>query len=140
VITSAEEFVRLRESDCSEEQWRAGTDEAPETVWWDVLARFPHKRVWVVRNKTVPHLILEHLASDADAGVRSEVARKRKLLPKLQMRLMRDVDEGVRRALASNRKCVREVLLELAMDPLPPVRELAERQLQARFTEPKSCQ
>lgn len=133
MINSAEEFVRLRESDCSEEQWRAGTDEAPEAVWWDVLARYPHKRVWVVHNKTVPHSILEHLAFDPEPNVRSTVARKRKLSPQLQQALMRDTDERVRSGLANNKKCAQEVLTLLALDSVRQVREPAERQLRDRF-------
>lgn len=77
VISSADEFVRLRDSADPAEYGRAARDEAPLEVWWDVCARFPDYRFWVAQNKTVPLEVLEVLRDDADGLVRWMVCRKR---------------------------------------------------------------
>ena len=58
MMHSADEFVRLRQSDCQSEYLRAATDSATVDVWLDVIRRFPEMKVWVARNKTVPIEIL----------------------------------------------------------------------------------
>jgi hypothetical protein len=64
MINSAEEFVRLRNSELPEDYLRSANEEAPIHVWYDILLRFPTMREWVVHNRTVPLEILEVLACD----------------------------------------------------------------------------
>jgi hypothetical protein len=114
MITSAEEFARLRQSDDLTEQHRASHEAASEAVWLDVIRIYPKLRKWVVHNKTVPLSILRLLASDDDRHVRWNVATKRKLDHALFEALSGDPDEGVRRAIANNAKCpedIRELLV-----------------------------
>ena len=54
MINSAEEFVRLRTSEQKEEYSKAVEDEAPISVWLDIVDRFPEMKEWVVHNRTVP--------------------------------------------------------------------------------------
>ena len=108
MITSAEEFIRLRNSDIKEEQVRADRDSADALTWIEVINRFPEYKTWVIHNKTVPTEILEMLAKDDDAGVRSEVARKRKINDKIFDILAVDKDETVRHALICNTKLAKE--------------------------------
>ncbi|NEX94857.1 hypothetical protein [Caulobacter sp. 17J65-9] len=118
MITSADEFKRLRTSDDLDEQDRATHEPADEQVWLEVVARFPELRSWVARNKTVPLSILRLLAADPDPDVRSEVAMKRKLDRALFEALADDPDPGVRRRLIWNRQTPADLLARLATDPL----------------------
>jgi hypothetical protein len=129
MLHSAEEFVRLRTSDDPEEYGRAASEEAPLTVWLDVVERFPEMREWVAHNKTVPHEVLEILARDRAKGVRAVVASKRKLRPELQAVLAKDRDASVRHRLACNANCIAAVRLSLASDVEPFVREAAAARL-----------
>jgi hypothetical protein len=78
MISSAEEFVALRDSDIKTEYDRSAMEEAPIAVWREVIENFPDHRRWVAHNKTVPVEILEVLC-EFDASTRWFVARKRKL-------------------------------------------------------------
>jgi hypothetical protein len=114
VITSEAEFIRLRESESPEEYRRAVYEEAPLEVWLSLVESSPSMRVWVAQNKTVPLQVLEILARDADARVRSMVASKRKLTPQLQLVLAADLDDGVRARLAHNAKATLDALQRIA--------------------------
>ena len=130
MIESAEQFRALRESEIAEEYRRAAHDEARIEVWLDVIARMPEMRFWVAQNKTVPALVLEHLADDADWRVRSMVASKRKIPETLQLKLAADNDAAVRSALAHNAKVTPNVLLILADDHDELVRDAAKRSIE----------
>lgn len=125
MITSAEEFVRLRTSEDPAEYGRAASEEAALGTWLDVIARFPEMRSWVAHNKTVPLEVLERLVDDPDSLVRHTVATKRKLTPDLFYRLVLDEDETVRAALACNAKAPPTVLDRLRNDRSALVREAA---------------
>jgi hypothetical protein len=129
MIESAEEFVRLRVSEQPEEYGRAAREEAPVSVWLDVIARYPDMREWVAQNKTVPTDVLSVLARDPDPRVRTMIAMKRKLPVELQQLLANDPDEGIRIRLAYNAKTERAVLEHLAHDGSTMVREAAARRL-----------
>ncbi len=117
MISSADEFVRLRNSDDADEQRRASSESADDGVWADVIERFPDLRQWVAQNKTVPLDILRTLATDVDPEVRAAVAMKRKLDRSLFERLAQDSEPSVRHSLACNRKTPADVLAGLAGDP-----------------------
>jgi hypothetical protein len=127
MITSAEEFVRLRTSEDPAEYHRAASEEAALEAWFDVIARFPEMRSWVAHNKTVPLEVLERLVDDPDSLVRHTVATKRKLTPDLFNRLVLDEDETVRAALAYNAKVPPAILDRLRNDASALVREAALR-------------
>lgn len=112
-ITSAAEFVRLRQSDDAEEQTRATFAAASMAVWRSVIELYPDFKSWVIHNKTVPLEIRKQLARDPDASVRRAVARKRKLGRALFEQLAADIDESVRRAVAMNAKCPDDIRSEL---------------------------
>ena len=108
MISSAEEFIKLRTSDIKEEQDRASLDSADNTTWLDIFHNYPDFRVWVVHNKTIPVEILEQLAEDENAEVRAAVARKRKINNRIFNLLSVDQDENVRYALLCNTKLQKE--------------------------------
>ena len=129
MIKSAEEFIQLRNSDSVEEYSRAAAEEAPASVWLDVINRFPEMKEWVVHNKTVPIEILEILARDESSSVRATVADKRKLSVELFEILARDGDELVRYRIAYNKKVPVHVLELLSIDPFTHVRAVAMQRL-----------
>lgn len=133
MITSADEFVRLRTSEVMEEYNRAAHDEATDEVWIDVIARFPDMKKWVAHNKTVPLKILELLSRDPDPEVRWYVATKRKATPEIMSRLADDVEEGVRHRIACNAKTPQEILERLAYDSSLLVAGSARERLRDRF-------
>jgi hypothetical protein len=116
MMHSAEEFVRLRQSDCQSDYLKAASDSAPVDVWLDVVRRFPEMKVWVVRNKTVPSEILLLLAGDHDANVRWEVASKNKLPEDLSNVLAGDADDSVRQRIAYNKNTPVHILRRLSLD------------------------
>ncbi len=130
MISSAEEFVRLRSSELPEEYWRAAHEEASEVVWLDVIARFPDMRKWVAQNKTVPLSMLEILARDADVSVRCMVAAKRKLSPVLFDLLSQDSEGTVRSRIANNKKAPLHILKRLLDDPEAFIRKAALKRLE----------
>lgn len=131
-IRSAEEFVRLRTSQDPEEYGRAASEDADESVWFEIVRDYPDMRQWVAHNKSVPLTVLGVLAADGDRGVRWMVASKRKLTHDLFDLLAGDPDEGVRARLAANAKVPQTVLEKLSEDPSPLVRAAAESALGKR--------
>lgn len=123
MIGSADEFKRLRESLDPVDYERAGREEASETVWLEVLARYPELKRWVAYNKTVPIPVLEILALDSDPEVRCAVAVKRKLSAPLFDALSKDEDENVRCAIGLNPRAPDEIVLRLSSDKSKWVRE-----------------
>jgi hypothetical protein len=128
-ISSADEFIRLRNSQYSDEYLRAAHEPASMEVWMDVVERYPEARIWVAQNKTVPLDILALLAKDPDPKVRFMVAMKRKLTPELLEVLARDSDEGVRERVARHRRTPRTLLEQLANDPWEEIRAIVAERL-----------
>ncbi|MBZ4420461.1 hypothetical protein [Myxococcus sp. RHSTA-1-4] len=129
MIDTAEEFVRLRMSDKQEEYSRAAHETAEESVWLDVIRRFPEMRKWVAHNKTIPPSIIAVLASDPDPAVRDMIAMKRRAGPAVLLKLSHDSSAGVRQAVAMNAKVPMEILRQLANDPDEDVAEAARGRL-----------
>ncbi len=129
MIGSAEEFVRLRSSECMEDYRRAAAEEAPLEVWREVIAEYPDMREWVAHNKTVPIEVIEILARDPTANVRHTIARKRRTPPHVLEQLARDTDDSVRLAVACNPKIPRGLLEFLLNDKWAEVRVTAASRL-----------
>jgi hypothetical protein len=132
MISTPEEFVRLRTSDDMAEQRAAARLEATVDTWIQIIERYPDMRFWVAQNKTVPIAVLQVLASDSDDRVRFMVAMKRKLPTGLLHEMASDEDEGVRSQVARNRNTALDTLRELLQDPSPAVREVAEAAMSSR--------
>jgi hypothetical protein len=130
MINSAEEFVRLRASTVPADYGRAATESADESVWLDVIDRYPDMSFWVAQNKTVPDHVLEVLAGDQDSKVRWMVARKRKVSREILCLLTHDPDELVRIAVARHRNAPEAAIAILAEDASPTVREIARSRLE----------
>ena len=129
MITSAEEFVFLREHEDPESYRRAATEDAPEAVWEAVIETYPEMRFWVIHNKTVPLTILKRLARDSAVCIRAAVADKRKLDRELFDLLSKDVDESVRQRIAYNKKTPLDVLEQLSTDTSDLVASVAKDRL-----------
>lgn len=96
VRAMADEWVRLRRSQVSEEHQAAAWMEMPSEVWADVLARYPEMAEWVAHAKRSPADIVAGLARHPDWRVRVTVASQRRLDPELRAELAADPDELVR--------------------------------------------
>jgi hypothetical protein len=116
MIQSAEEFAKLRQSEISEEQFRASHDPAEISVWIEVIEKFPELKIWVIHNKTIQIEILEMLGKDPDSNIRSSVARKRKINTDIFNLLSIDKDENVRFALISNASLTADQLKQIKVD------------------------
>lgn len=123
MISSAREFIEIRNRGVKSEYDRASQEEAPIEVWREVVEGYPDYRKWVAHNKTVPVEILRELSTDMDSNVRDMVARKRKSPSDVLERLATDPDEGVRYVAAWNKKAPRYVLMMLRDDPWSVVRD-----------------
>lgn len=124
MISSAGEFIYLRDSDVKSEYDRSATESASIAVWYEIIEKHPAYRRWVAHNKTIPIEILERL-SECDAETRWFVAVKRKLSPALFEKLSRDIDSSVRSAIASNKKTPLSILGVLINDNDKDVSKLA---------------
>ncbi len=129
MIESAEQFVKLRESDKEEEYYRAAHEAADEEVWLEVIRVYPHMRRWVAHNKTVPQNILKILSTDSDWRVRSKVAERRAAGEEILMKLASDPDESIRLTVAYNPKVTKKVLEKLLDDSWERIREVAAKKL-----------
>ncbi|MFS0554497.1 hypothetical protein [Brevibacillus sp. 179-C9.3 HS] len=116
MITSAEEFVRLRTIENPEEYLRAAWDDAPLDVWHEIIRNYPDMSFWVAQNKSVPVEILNILASHPEESVRSMVASKNKLPEELQNKLASDPEFFVRQRIAYNKKATFKALQILSQD------------------------
>ncbi|WP_176014506.1 hypothetical protein [Victivallis sp. Marseille-Q1083] len=131
MIESAEEFIRLRESEIPEEYVRSAEDELPLEIGMELVKNFPEMKQWVVINKTVPIEILELLADDEDENVRFEVASKRKLTRDLFLKLSKDPDATVRERIACNAKTPIDILRGIYPDEWDYINETLEERIKA---------
>lgn len=129
MISSAEEFVFLLENEPREAHRRAVHDEAPSSVWLDVLQRYPEHRAAVAWNKTIPEVVLGILARDADWRIRCDIASKRAASPSLLEQLARDESANVRASVARNPRAEGALVRALLTDMDEDVRNAARRRL-----------
>jgi hypothetical protein len=129
MITSAEEFVRLRSSDLKDEYLQAAHDSADVQVWLEVIEKYPDFQEWVAHNKTIPEEIIVLLSDSLDPRVRSIIAAKRKTPGYILQKLARDTDESVRLRVVCNPKVPKEILVSLLGDPWEEVVEIAQEKL-----------
>jgi len=129
MINSAEDFIRLRNSEIMEEYLRAAHEEAPIEVWETLIKEHDDMKKWVIHNKTVPLCILEILSMDPDPQIRSFVARKRKLTRELFEKLSRDSDESVRMSIVANSKTPIDIIKNLLLDEWIEIRAAVEERL-----------
>ncbi|MDR0786461.1 MAG: hypothetical protein LBG44_01105 [Gemmatimonadota bacterium] len=137
-VSSAEEYQALLEMSDRLPSGAAARIEAPEQVWFDVIARFPDLRYDVAHNKTVPISILRHLARDPDTRVRGKVAARRKTPPDVLAELACDPDEGVRARVAYNAKTPISVLEMLVNDPWEGASKRARERIASQIKEADS--
>ncbi|PYY29784.1 Uncharacterized protein PIL02S_01984 [Paenibacillus illinoisensis] len=129
MIISAEEFVRLRESETQSEYLRAAWEKATLEVWVEVVEKYPDMRFWVAQNKTIPYEIMEILSDDQSERVRGMIASKNRLPEHLQMKMAKDLDSSVRERIAYNKKTSAVVLQLLLHDEDESIREKARNRL-----------
>ena len=126
MIYTTEEFIRLRNSHIPSEYNRAGTDEAPLSVWLNLIENVHEMKVWVARNRSIPKEIIYILSNDDDPVVRDAIASKYPLDIEIYLRLSQDSDEGIRAKLTYNKALPISILKEMSeSDPSDFVRSQA---------------
>ncbi|MCU6243899.1 hypothetical protein [Enterobacter asburiae] len=134
MIESTEEFVRLRNSDIPSEYNRSANEEAPISVWLDLINEYPEMRVWVARNRTIPKKIVDMLSKDPDPFVRDAICSKYPLDIELYVLFSKDMDEGVRSRLTYNKNIPLSVLKDMSEnDPSEFVKSQAFNQYNKRL-------
>lgn len=116
MIKTSAEFILLRNSDIPEEYNRAGIEEAPLTVWMDLIENHHDMKVWVARNRMIPKEIIHILSKDSDPIVRHAISMKYPLDIEIYSQLAKDSDEGIRAQLANNKRLPVFLLKQLAYD------------------------
>jgi hypothetical protein len=134
MITSATEFIRLRESDDLTEQKRASTEFAEMNIWLEVIERYPDFKVWVIHNKEIQTEILELLSKDPNPEIRSAVARKRKINKAIKENLSKDPDENVRFALRSNTNLSLDELNEINTEDSMWLKEKLDERIKSAYS------
>ena len=129
MIDSAEEFIRLRQSDEPADYCRATDDTATESVWLDLIERYPEMREWVALNKKLPESVLWRLVRDQNPRVRWEVANRHQLTAEMFAELAKDSDEGVRARVCWNKRAPQQVVKQLALDASRLVAEAASHRI-----------
>jgi hypothetical protein len=129
IITSAEEFVRLRSSQDPKEYHLAAWGEATDEVWLEVIKKYPDYVQWVAHNKSISLNIVRLLSTHPDWRVRSSIAEKRKTPPDVLRALAKDEDDSVRMRVVYNAKTPQEILEFLLNDPWENIREKAQQRL-----------
>ncbi|MGK9172783.1 hypothetical protein KXR87_06095 [Yokenella regensburgei] len=114
MINSPEEFIELRNSDTFVKYNRASTEEAPISVWNEIIAKNPEMRVWVARNRTIPREIIGRLSKDNDPLVRDAICSKYPLDIDIYLLFSRDLDEGIRTRLTYNKGLPLAILKEMS--------------------------
>jgi hypothetical protein len=131
MLNSAQDFLRLVESDDPQDHQKSAHENASEATWTELINEHPQTKKWIAQNKTIPVSIIEILSDDDDVEVRWWIAIKRKLTPELFAKLANDPDETIRQRIACNAKTPASVLLRLAND----VSDLVSKPAQERLLE-----
>src|ERR1700744_6178108 len=118
MIMSVQEYLELLESDDPESRDRVRHDSAADNVWYEIIQDYPKLRRIIPWNRTVPPMILELLAKDADCSVRREVASRRRITAELSEQLSSDPDASVRNCIANNQKTPLRLILKMTRDPV----------------------
>jgi hypothetical protein len=107
-------------------------DEAPLSVWKDLISNFEPYLIDVAQNGTIPEEIFKDLIHRGDERIRSILAEKRRLPSCFFDFLSNDASPLVRKAIAANRKAPIDVLKRLVLDQDEGVARVAKYQLKER--------
>jgi hypothetical protein len=129
MIVKPEEFLGFVDRDDEQSKQRLRSEPATESVWEEIIVKYPHLKRAVTLNKNLPEGILRLLAKDPDPLVRTDIAMKRTLPRDVFVLLAEDSDELVRARIAWNKKTPKNLLQKLAMDVSQVVAEPAKRQI-----------
>ena len=123
MITSAEEFIKLRTSEIPEEYHRSAHEGAADEVWLTLINDYPDMLKWVAHNKTISDEIIRELFKTNDLEVKYVLAQKRKTPQDVLAQLCKDLDEGIRLRVALHPKLSDELYSVLENDEWEQVRD-----------------
>ena len=102
MLTTSEEFVALVDQGDAVSQERLRSETATESVWMEIINKYPDYKPAVSLKKNLPDGILKLLATDSDPLIRSTIAMKRALSSELFDLLAADSHELVRSSSLSD--------------------------------------
>ena len=129
MIIKPEDFLGFVDKDDEQSKQRLRSETAAESVWEEIIVKYPHLKRAVTLNKNLPEAILRLLAKDQDPLVRTDIAMKRTLPREVFVLLAEDSDELVRARIAWNKKTPLDLLQKLAADVSQVVAEPAKKQI-----------
>ncbi|WP_339533269.1 HEAT repeat domain-containing protein [Pseudomonas mucidolens] len=132
MIESAEEFIRLIDSSIEMDRRRAITDEASESVWMDIVSRYPDYEIFILQNETISKTTISILSRSQNWKTRHGVAKKRKSGIEILIHLSSDENPIVRQAIASNQKTPYAILKNLCLDTDDRVSRVANYNIKLR--------
>lgn len=132
MINSAEEFISLINSSIETDRSRAITEKASESVWEDVILKYPDCEKFILQNETISPLIISSLSKSQNWKTRHGVAKKRKSGTEVLTYLSSDEDPIVRQAVASNQKTPYAILKKLCLDADDRVNSVANYNIKLR--------
>lgn len=132
MITSAEEFIHLINSNIEVDKKRAITDEADECVWKNVISKYPDYEIFILQNETISPNTINLLSKSKNWKTRHGIAKKRRSGTEILALLSNDEHPIVRQAIASNQKTPHAILKNLCLDTDDRVSRVANYNIKLR--------
>ena len=132
MIISAEEFINLINSNIEADNKRAITEEADESVWESVIAKYPDYEFFILQNETIQPNTINLLSKSENWKTRHGIAKKRRSDTKILALLSNDENPIVRQAIASNQKTPHAILKRLCSDTDDRVSRVANYNIRLR--------
>lgn len=132
MIISAEEFINLISSNIETNNRRAITEEADESVWESVIAKYPDYETFILQNETIPPNTINLLSKSKNWKTRHGIAKKRRSDTEILALLSNDEHPIVRQAIASNQKTPHAILKNLCSDTDDRVSRVANYNIRLR--------
>jgi len=132
MIRTVEEYLKLANSDNSEDNKRIKDEELSSDVILSVINNYPERKSWLVHNKHISIETLKMLSTDDSIDVRFTVAMKKKCDRDIFEILMADSDFSVRMAIVRNNKLPLDLLEKMTDDSEDEISKEATRILKER--------
>lgn len=134
MISDINEYLRLCESDCQEDNRRIVLEELSEEVIVHILKYYPCKYSWLIHNKSVPIKVLEELVEKENEDIRFTIAMKKKCNRYIFERLICDKSDSIRFAVVRNNKLPRDLLIKMTEDSNVEIAKEAQSRLNHKVT------
>ena len=132
MISNIEEYIRLCDSDCRNDNRRTVTEELSQEVVSEILKNHPDRHAWLIHNKLIPANILEVLVENNDEDIRFTIAMKRCCNKLTFEKLVHDKSDSVKLVLVRNPKLPIDLLKKLISDKNKEISKKAKNEFLKR--------